>query len=314
MTLESYIPTAPFVYHIDNLIKVDSSSFPKVYQGDSKVINIQNYFNGSLVRFCNRLIFATRCDQIPWYESIRIVICELDSNYQPIPKTAKFLDLTSLHGYNHVEDPRLFIHDGALHVAYNDGSAMYVAVLNAKLEVVSCSQISNFRLARSDSDGREKNWTPFSVNRELYFIYSDHPRIIIQRGVSTQFYMPEQNITWEYGTIRGGTPAVRWGDTFLTFFHSCKAFSIPNSKHTARCYFMGAYTFETKPPFRVRHMTKIPLMRGAYTPYQPNSNLCVVFPAGAVEEKDHFAVSLGINDQYDGIIKISKSLLHTLMI
>jgi hypothetical protein len=88
---------------------------------------------------------------------------------------------------------------------------------------------------------------------------------------------------------------------YWTFFHS----SLPwiNKK---RRYYMGAYAFEAKAPFRIVRMTTLPILTGTnqqdWWPGLP----AVVFPCGAFFDiaKNQFVVSYGINDVDCGYIKL----------
>ena len=94
----------------------------------------------------------------------------------------------------------------------------------------------------------EKNWSPFSVGDQLYLIYSDEPRVILEVDLNTGYCQEVARTTlnwnWNLGEIRGGTPAYLVNDTFLTFFHS--SFSAKTRK--GRAYVVGAYTFDKDPP------------------------------------------------------------------
>jgi hypothetical protein len=62
---------------------------------------------------------------------------------------------------------------------------------------------------------------------------------------------------WGYGSLRGGTAAqlLPSGKAHLTFFHSVSV----QGKYF-RTYTFGAYTFSSKPPFRLQTITPLPIM------------------------------------------------------
>jgi len=91
---------------------------------------------------------------------------------------------------------------------------------------------------------------------------------------------------------------------YWTFFHS----SLPwiNGK---RRYYMGAYAFEMKAPFRIVRMTTLPILTGTnqqdWWPGLP----AVVFPCGAFFDsaKNQFVISYGINDVDCGYLRLPLS-------
>lgn len=140
----------------------------------------------------------------------------------------------------------------------------------------------------------EKNWSPFDYQGSLYFIYRFMPFIVIKVGsfnssinigtmelVSTTHCLTRAHATlagdganlptghvhahhglrqWEYGTVRGGTPALLVRDEYyLTFFHSKKAIQQELGVKRPETYFMGAYIFSAHPPFRVLRISRVPI-------------------------------------------------------
>ena len=135
----------------------------------------------------------------------------------------------------------------------------------------------------------EKNWTPFMYDRKCYFIRFIHNMSIVTvtplsnltslsvinkniKYLTNIEESPEKSplaqihpysyenpmyLKWDYGEIRGGTPARRISeDSYLAFFHS---------KSKLRdtyliTYFWGAYTFTSKPPFTIQKMSLTPLV------------------------------------------------------
>jgi hypothetical protein len=65
--------------------------------------------------------------------------------------------------------------------------------------------------------GQEKNWVPFLYQGHLYFIYSLDKRFLVIRQLPTNMSQTEvisssvSHVEWEYGDLRGGTPARRIG-------------------------------------------------------------------------------------------------------
>jgi predicted GH43/DUF377 family glycosyl hydrolase len=143
---------------------------------------------------------------------------------------------------------------------------------------------------------------------QLLFIYSIIPHRIVQllptdkadelKGSTVSVTRLVEDRFWPYGELRGGTNAVRIGDKYLTFFHS-------SNKHIIQVrimtYFMGAYLFDTKPPFAITHVTPEPIIHPALI----NDTLewaykgvdFVIFPMGLIVNETHITVSIGRNDR-----------------
>lgn len=302
-----------FIYHPEDGMEISLDGIEAVsqYESNGKLIKPELFFNGSIVRYNGRLFYACRADQRPWWDKIRVVGCELDSNYDPINETVRFLGLSADKDWHHVEDPRLFVHNGRLMIAYTDGSKMYSSELDESMNVIKNNGvISDFHVRTANSVKREKNWSPFSIGRDLYFTYSAAPHVVI--APDGDVIMSNYGVQWDYGQVRGGTPAIRYGDNeFITFFHSSLVIDDHQTQFGQRVYYMGAYTFSANAQFKPLKMTATPLMKGVLSRSnkpRPTSAL-VVFPVGVVEESDHFVVSYGYNDITTRVIRISKPLL-----
>lgn len=165
----------------------------------------------------------------------------------------------------------------------------------------------------------EKNWSPFTYRGNTYYVYSiapDHKivssynqplcegeeRQTMQFIHSTPF---PSNFSWQWGHLRGGTPAVLVdgvvGPRYLSVFHSSTRYH-----HKAvRSYFMGAYLFSSEPPFGITHITPEPLVPRNLGHFYNKTELgwayggldFVVFPVGLVLlDNETLALSVGIND------------------
>jgi predicted GH43/DUF377 family glycosyl hydrolase len=99
---------------------------------------------------------------------------------------------------------------------------------------------------------------------------------------------------WQLKHKLGGTPPIRVGGEYFSFFHSwerkTRLRDIPRLKHAKRFYYTGAYAFEAKPPFRVTRITPGPLM-------EPESISTVIrFASGAMLKKRTWSLSFGVAD------------------
>jgi predicted GH43/DUF377 family glycosyl hydrolase len=152
--------------------------------------------------------------------------------------------------------------------------------------------------------GHEKNWVWFVHKNKMHMIYQGPPEQVILKFDTMSrptdiIPGPREDVPWGHGIIRGGTPPVLVNGEYWTFFHSSTEWKPPY-----RRYFMGAYAFENKPPFRVTKITPQALLIGNQHDYwQPRKPL-VVFPCGALLRGDKWLVTLGVNDLKCGFVEI----------
>jgi predicted GH43/DUF377 family glycosyl hydrolase len=241
--------------------------------------------------------------------------------YDPQQKRARLIWQRRIHneliveeeldiaGKGSFEDGRVFRHEGRFYVAFTEGiyekvpflSIQQVARLGADWqpeEKVTIPYGGNI------SKSSEKNWQFFSHEGSLFFVYSIVPHIVVELDNSfrpVNEYRSELPLHWPWGEIlRGGTPPIRRGDWFLTFFHSHAA-----HRERDRRYAMGAYMFEAKPPFAIKAISPALLRASEQDETLPNPSVpgwkpIVVFPVGLWEEEE-FKVALGVNDSFDAI-------------
>jgi predicted GH43/DUF377 family glycosyl hydrolase len=226
---------------------------------------------------------------------------ELDKKFKPISQF-RLIDT----GNHNSEDPRLFSTNEGTYVSYTHLITFTPQVCNIAVSKIDLEKQVTF--ASNDLNynkgSREKNWTPF-VHRndarkdDIYIIYKYLPHRILKLAqpfdgeITIAYENPEGQKTlekWEkkWGLIRGGTPAIKVDDEYISFFHS----SFLSGK--IRYYVFGAITFEDHPPFRIKKISKEPIFfKNMYsTPVThdvwiyPRNMLKVIFPSGAVLGKE----------------------------
>lgn len=162
-----------------------------------------------------------------------------------------------------------------------------------------------------DNSGDEKNWTLFTHEDKLYFIYQMFPHTVVETDLEGKIkteYITHRPLTWKYGEPRLTSNPIYKNGFFYSFFHShLRVKSGPNSQ---RLYFCGIYKFKAEPPFEIVEFSKEPIVWGnkhrdhlrqrkqIYLPY-------CVFPSGAILENEKFLISLGINDQESAIMNMA---------
>lgn len=187
------------------------------------------------------------------------------------------------------EDPRVFMHNGKRHLIFSSWRKNWAYVpclrlitLNDNWEFEEEIKIPH----GGNGNGKvQKNWQYFSHKGKLHFIYIYDPwQVVVGEKVYTG-----KNLLWDYGTIRGGTPPVRVGDYYYTFFHS-------RLNHGRARYYTGAIKFSGEAPFTSIAMTSSPLL--SPSPKEPNLWWAplTTFPCGVIYRDNKFIVSMGIND------------------
>ena len=268
-------------------------------------------FNGSLINYKGRLLFAYR----GYHEDHGrrcVFLCELDKDYNVL--WCKHMKLYSSFPKPDQEDCRLWVHKDRLWISYCDVAHVYphwtckiqvCRLTDDTLEVDQVIPIIKHGNNKKRDAGVEKNWIFFSHEDQLYCIYStgDHHILKLNDKTGTiEAQWTNDSIWWPYGHIRGGTPPVRFGDHYLAFFHGSdyKAW-------LGRRYFLAPYMFEAKPPFKITHFADKPMVYGSrHEPYCGAGSAQCVFPMGieVCPKEAIFKVSAGLNDTCNTIIDI----------
>jgi predicted GH43/DUF377 family glycosyl hydrolase len=134
----------------------------------------------------------------------------------------------------------------------------------------------------------------------------------VDDAVVTQTFQTDTHIDWPHGEIRGGTPPVRVGDEYISFFHSSTAWAKVHGAMRNR-YYMGVYAFEARPPFKVTRYSRRPLLIGTLREPSVLMSPPCVFPSGALLRGDQWLVTLGVNDALAGWLKSSNSTVERMM-
>ncbi len=247
---------------------------------------------------------------------------ELDEKFEIVPNSLKTIDTGSLYS----EDPRVIKSEGAYYLVYNDLTPIRTYLRTMRLAELDL-QGSRVKYATNldlHISPVEKNWMPFIKKEQVHFVYSVTPHKIIQLNNPeinqiNHLLNPENpsihSFEWEkkWGKIRGGTPARLVDGQYLAFFHSW--FKNPEAGNI--WYVMGAYTFESEPPFRITSISKAPIIfKGIYNTKHIHTaprNIRCIFPAGFAFEKKNdktlLHISCGENDCGIKIVTIEKDQL-----
>lgn len=160
-----------------------------------------------------------------------------------------------------------------------------------------------------ESRGQEKNWVWFDHKGFMHMVYMAHPHKVVEFDATMTKvcdYETTALIDWNYGPPRGGTPPVKIGKEYWSFFHSSKR----DERIGQNRYYMGVYAFEAKPPFNVTRFSSEPIYSGSMN---DGGSKPVVFPCGAIYRDGIWTITIGINDVDAAFIKIPHvELLETL--
>lgn len=265
---------------------------------DGLTTNLSGYaFNASLIRWRGGLLLAHR----DGWKGSNIHIAELDESLR-VTGTRR-IDGLFRHEANYGrEDPRLFVHNDRLHLAYigvhgRTPNDIWTYQCYARLrddltvETTYCPQI---RASRH----WEKNWGFFSHNGELHAVYTISPDHLIVRisddGVASVAHETTRKLTWNGGQLRGGAPPVRVGDEYWHFMHDRIEVA------GLRIYRTGLYTFDAAPPFAVRRYIPEPILVADPLTKPADQYAAVLFTCGAVRSEDGatWQLSSGIHDRW----------------
>jgi hypothetical protein len=253
----------------------------------------------------------------------------LDKNFQQISSVQR-IDTKS----DFSEDPRVFRMGNDVYMSYNDmqenplySRTMHLASIDPEtLKTRFIVDIDQHIHHVDQANHVEKNWVPFVCREDgedkVYFEYGINPHKIMAMKKPSENLMDHlvyphevslQKMPWKakWGPIRGGTPARLVDGQYLAFFHTLFY------EGKKPWYVMGAYTFESKPPYRVTSISSAPILfKGIYdtpTKNTAHSNKKAIYPSGLAlgneDGRDVLYVSCGENDCTVKIITFDKEAL-----
>lgn len=302
----------------------------------TKRIHIPSYpgaYNPSIIKFEDKYLLTFRYLPnrffYPWLSYVGVVLLnesfELASPTQLIDTRFKNKKIGSQS-----EDARLFSFKGKTYIIYNDNTEliapsnwdrrdMYLAeLLYADNQFIIADPIKLYHENKYANVMWQKNWSPFEWNGTLLFSYSINPHEIIQPDLGTGYsqtaYETEKTICWNFGTLRGGSPAILIDDEYLAFFHSALFTNSASSDGIEMWhYFMGAYSFSPEPPFHLTKVSQVPLDTPGFYTYS-SYNKRVIYPGGFVVEGNNLYLVYGKDDSEIWIATIDINELKKSMI
>lgn len=300
---------------------------------DVKNINISGVeapYNASIEKVDGKNLLFFRYDVLTYQETppfhTHIGMCKLDNNFEQLGKEVHVINTQSQYSedprFIQVGDKNFIVYNDILKNSENPIRTIHLAELNPNTFEVN--YITNLDIQLNSV---EKNWSPFSYNEngkdQLFFEYYIRPHKILslpnpkKNELVHKNYLNKpifQNLPWKktWGELRGGTPGKLVDGQYLSFFHSF--FQDIDGYYW---YVMGAYTFESKPPFNITSVSKYPILfEGIYNTLPINSSNPIkrsIYPAGFItgmqDGKEVIHVSCGENDSTVKIITFDKEKL-----
>lgn len=301
---------------------------------ETKQIIIPNYpgaFNASIIRWNGSLLMCFRVRNEKMISTFDIGFVWLNEDFNPI-STACILEIRNENPQcqHQKQDPRLIILDNKLYILYSNfikignmiTRRMFIAPVTIDNNTFYITNPTCLHPFEGCGARWEKNWVPFVHEQKILLAYSLTPHRIFEpsltTGECTTHSTTHSLISWNWGELRGGTPAIRDGDEYLAFFHSSTNLATTQSQEKIMAhYVMGAYTFSGKPPFEITRISTQPIVAGQfysepyYTTWKP---LRVVFPMGCIMEKEYLWVTYGRQDFEIWVAKIDKKRLYDSLI
>jgi len=328
-------------YATDYSLNPDLEEYTHGFVIETKQINIPNHphaFNASLIHWKGKLLMGFRDEIISSPLSVHensgssshFYLVWLDDHFCPNSPIQEIIIESHFNDqpFYPIQDARLIAVNDDLYLVYNgylNPSTWVSRVSIAKLhhDGTSFHVIHNEQLHTFEGEAvsrPEKNWVPFVCEEELYLAYELAPHRILQpllngTGIAETIGISYPSIVWEWGELRGGTPAQIIDDQFyLSFFHSAKWCSSAHSDgQDALHYYIGAYLFERQWPFKIKKISPEPIVGRnfyhgkSYEPYW--KPIVAVFPCGFIIENDVIWLTYGRQDHEIWIAKIDKKTL-----
>lgn len=298
---------------------------------ETKRLAIPGYpgaFNPSITRYQGSLLMSFRVRDKLERSTFEFGMIWLDEEFNFIsqPQILEIRDLKSVMKSQR-QDPRLITIGNDLFIVYSDFTEgqdgkptrrVFFAQLHLDENQFYINTPERITAFDGQKDARwEKNWTPFEYEGKMLLSYKLVPHKIFYPSVANHCELIAHSkslIDWDWGDLRGGTPALLQGDHYLAFFHSSKVLETAQSDgKKIPHYVMGAYTFDAQLPFAITRISKEPIIgRSFYN--GPSFNtwkpVRVVFPGGYISSDDFIWVVYGKQDFEVWVAKLDKKGLY----
>ncbi len=301
-------------------------------------------YNSALVCFGGRRLLAYRLDSgRGGILRRRIAICVLDEAWRVIPgSVVPFSNTIQLGGERHY-DPRFLVYDNRLFIHYNNNYVTrpnQIYLVEVDSDTLMAKAPARPLMLPAPRQEIEKNWMLFAHEGEVWAVYTIAPHVILRvplAGTGPIHCQRAFTTTWDpsvysrhYGQLCGGAPPIRYGELYLSIFHSYRLVGalrhclplfpdrlikgLPRYPaavvrrlrllcYSRRC-FGGLYAFAAIPPFAPVWLVPTPILhpetelpRQLAHQIDPSSEKAV-YPTGLVALDDNnLVVSYGVHEE-----------------
>lgn len=267
------------------------------------LIKAKRNYNPSLASVGEGFLLAYRSEPEDFTRS-ELVLAELDADLQVVRNQR--LKVPGVEPEHSLEDPRLFLFDGALHLAfsiahYGQEHGWHAVQAYGRLvkrgKSWTLPKVYQPVYGANDWGSKEKNWTFFEAEGALRCIYDMGAAgftVLELDGDEVVNEWRHDPLQWRHGRLSGGTPAVPWQGQLLTMFHSWERHG-----ERQRLYHAGFLAFEAQAPHAPHLMTLRPVLTAQESWGRPEGVRwapLVVFPGGLVLQGNEALVAYGRND------------------
>ncbi|MBY0529015.1 MAG: hypothetical protein K2P51_02365 [Rhabdochlamydiaceae bacterium] len=297
---------------------------------ETRKLEIPGYpdsFNPSVTKWKDSLVMCFRVRNSFSRLPDRIGFVFLDKEFNPIGEPILLeMDISNLNAPSKPQDPRLITIGDRLFMVFSDKLTpllrrMYIAEVHFDGKRFYTEEPQALSEFENESKTRwEKNWVPFVYEDELLLSYSIEPHQVLSpigNGKCATLAQTPLDLDWHWGPLHGGTPALLIDGQYLSFFQShLPMASVQSEGKVMPHYFLGAYTFEAKPPFALTAASTAPIIGKHFY----NGPACktwkpmrVVFPTGFFADEHNVFLFYGRQDNEIWIAKLDKvKLLESL--
>lgn len=226
----------------DPIVQIRPSSDLTIVTQKIEFEGFPEAFNPCILKTDFGVLLSFRYNPYPekeWISQVGVVL--LNDYFEPTCEP-KLLELRStLIHPPYYEDCRLFSFAGKTYILFSDIPDLNVppnpdkrpySQFKQDMQLVELRFENNrfvvgkpLRLKLEKRQWREKNWSPFESNGELFFSYYPEPHRILKPNLITgeckRVYNTRWKIDWKWGKLRETSPALLVDGEYLAFFHSC---------------------------------------------------------------------------------------------
>ena len=275
---------------------------------DCRVVGPPGRFSGSLVRYQDRWVMATRDEAWPRTLQMHFLSEDLEVEHSwPVVPKADWCE-------DGCEDPRLIHHDGKLLMSFTGLYRLNSAIVGKQCLAGWNEDFSKMwagPVVYANANIWEKNWQFFSRQGQLFCVYCPKPHRVNRvhlthshtfLGFGCEATNNDRANLPQYA--RGGAPPVLLNGEWYHWYHTTQPY-------TGRWkYCVGLYTFEDAPPFNIKRTIPQLVFQPTIGPEYKDTLMVM----GAVAWKDSWILTIGLDDKETIAMTISQAEIERLLI